>query len=40
MVQKLIEEGAIVIGKANMAEFAESGMNTNSSVLGQTLNSY
>jgi len=39
-VQKLIEAGAIVIAKSNMAEWAFSPMVTISSLAGETLNPY
>jgi len=40
IIQNLMDEGAIILAKANMAEFAMNGMNTNSSRLGQTKNAY
>jgi len=40
VVARLRAEGAIFMGKANMAEFAMDGGNTNSSLGGQTLNPY
>jgi len=40
MVQRLLDAGGVLMGKTNMAEFAISGSNTNSSVAGQTRNAY
>jgi Asp-tRNA(Asn)/Glu-tRNA(Gln) amidotransferase A subunit family amidase len=40
LVQRLVDFGAIVIARVNMAEFAFDGSNTNSSLVGATLNSY
>ena len=40
LLQKLLDAGAIVVARVNMAELAMDGMNTNSSLGGQTLNSY
>jgi Asp-tRNA(Asn)/Glu-tRNA(Gln) amidotransferase A subunit family amidase len=39
-VQKLIEAGAIVLAKSNMAEWAFSPRHTVSSLVGETLNPY
>lgn len=40
IVQKLLDAGAIVLGKTNMAELAMKGDNSYSSLGGQTLNAY
>ena len=40
LLKRLTDAGAIVIAKVNMAELAFDGMNTNSSLGGQTLNAY
>jgi len=40
IVAKLIEAGAIIIAKSNMAEWAFSPMHTESSTIGTTLNPY
>lgn len=40
MVQQLIDAGAIIIAKSNMAEWAFSPMHTESSTAGTTLNPY
>lgn len=39
-VARVLAAGAVVLGKANMPDFAVDGLNTNSSILGQTLNAY
>ena len=39
-VQKLIDAGAIVLAKSNMAEWAFSPRHTGSSIAGETLNPY
>lgn len=40
MVQQLTDSGAIIIAKANLSEFAFSGYNSISSMIGETLNVY
>jgi Asp-tRNA(Asn)/Glu-tRNA(Gln) amidotransferase A subunit family amidase len=40
MVKKIIDAGAIVLAKSNMAEWAFSPMMTISSIVGETLNPY
>jgi len=40
VVKNLLKAGALIMGKSNMPDFAINGMNTNSSVLGQTSNPY
>ncbi|WP_419872807.1 amidase family protein [Candidatus Pristimantibacillus sp. PTI5] len=40
MVQQLTDAGAIIIAKANLSEFAFSGYNSISSMVGETLNVY
>ena len=40
VIQKLIEAGAIILAKSNMAEWAFSAMHTESSTNGTTLNPY
>ncbi len=40
IVARLIDAGAVVLGKTNMPDFALDGVNTRSSVLGQTANPY
>lgn len=40
MVNKLVEAGAIIIAKSNMAEWAFSPMHTESSTFGTTRNAY
>lgn len=39
-VERLIDAGAIILAKSNMAEWAFSPMHSNSSILGMTLNPY
>lgn len=40
MVKQLTDAGAIILAKANLSEFAFSGYNSISSMLGETLNVY
>ena len=40
IIQKLVEAGAIIIAKSNMAEWAFSPMHSESSTVGTTLNPY
>lgn len=40
LIAPLVDAGAVVLGKTNMPDFALDGINTVSSVLGQTVNPY
>ena len=40
VVERLLDAGAIILGKTNLPDFAGHGTRTNSSVAGQTLNPY
>lgn len=40
VIAALLAAGALILGRANMPDFALDGMNTNSSRKGQTLNPY
>src|SRR5262245_7496075 len=40
VVKRLLDAGAIVLGKSNMPDFATDGTNTLSSFAGQTVNPY
>ena len=40
LIVPLVDAGAVVLGKTNMPDFALDGVNTLSSVLGQTINPY
>ena len=40
VVERLLEAGAIILGKTNLPDFAGDGTRTKSSVSGTTLNAY
>mmetsp|Transcript_1214 Transcript_1214/g.3216 ORF Transcript_1214/g.3216 Transcript_1214/m.3216 type:complete len:535 (+) Transcript_1214:54-1658(+) len=40
LLQRMLDAGALLLGSANMATFATDGSNTNSSVRGQTRNTF